>query len=169
MTYKVAARPALPPCPHLLQRRNVACNDSQGSAFALPTSVQPPLSGASHPFLYPTHRRPLAQGTPEALAYFCRLLDIRKTGRLTPFEVSYFFRAVINKFEEIGEEPNCTVEDVTDEIFDMVKPADPHAITLRDLLECKVGETIVGMLTDVNAFWQYDRREQLMGHGDEEA
>jgi len=109
------------------------------------------------------------KGTPEALAYFCRLLDIRKTGRLTPFEVGYFFRAVIDKFEEIGEEPNCTVEDVTDEIFDMVKPADAHAITLKDLLECKVGETIVGMLTDVNAFWQYDRREQLMGHGDDEA
>ena len=53
-------------------------------------------------------------------------------------QVSYFFRAVIEKFEEIGEEPNCTVEDVTDEIFDMVKPADPHAITLKDLLECKV-------------------------------
>ena len=83
--------------------------------------------------------------------------------------MSYFFRAVIDKFEDIGEEPNCTVEDVTDEIFDMVKPADPHAITLKDLLECKVGETVVGMLTDVNAFWQYDRREQLMGHGDEEA
>jgi len=109
------------------------------------------------------------RGTPEALAYFFRLLDMRKNGRLTPFEISYFFRAVLDKFEEIGEEPNCTVEDVTDEIFDMVKPKDPHVITLSDLLECKVGETVVGMLTDVNAFWQYDRREQLMGHGDDDA
>ena len=29
------------------------------------------------------------KGTPEALAYFCRLLDIRKSGRLTPFEASH--------------------------------------------------------------------------------
>ena len=109
------------------------------------------------------------KGTPEALAYFWRLLDLRKAGRIGTFEVSYFFRAVIDKFDELGEEPNCKVEDVVDEIFDMVAPADPMSITLRDLLECKVGETIVGMLTDVNAFWQYDRREQLMGHGEEDA
>ena len=66
---------------------------------------------------------------------------------------------------ETQEEANCTVEDVKDEIFDMVKPADRTLITLRDLEACKVGDTVVGMLTDMNAFWQYDRREQLMDHG----
>ena len=40
------------------------------------------------------------------------------------FDLCYFFRAVIDKFDEVGEEANCTVEDVKDEIFDMVKPAD---------------------------------------------
>ena len=57
------------------------------------------------------------------------------------------------------------MEDVKDEIFDMVKPADPSLITLKDLENCKVGDTVVGMLTDMHAFWQYDRREQLMDHG----
>ena len=108
------------------------------------------------------------KSTPEALAYFWRLLDLHRTGKLGAFEVSYFFRAVIDKFEELGEEPNCTVADVKDEIFDMVKPADPMVITLKDLVDCKVGETIVGMLTDANAFYQYDRREQLMSHESDE-
>ena len=69
---------------------------------------------------------------------------------------------------ETQEEANCTVEDVKDEIFDMVKPADRTKITLRDLVACKVGDTVVGMLTDMHAFWQYDRREQLMDHGGSE-
>ena len=70
---------------------------------------------------------------------------------------------------ETQEEANCTVEDVKDEIFDMVKPADRAKITLQDLEACKVGDTVVGMLTDMHAFWQYDRREQLMDHGQGQA
>ena len=59
------------------------------------------------------------------------------------------------------------IEDVCDEIFDMVKPKERNAITLKDLVDCKVGETVVGILTDVFAFLQYDQREQLM-HAAEE-
>ena len=91
-----------------------------------------------------------------------RLLDVQRAGGLTAFDVCYFFRAVVEKFDEFGEEANCTVEDVKDEIFDMVKPKDPSLITLKDLEACKVGDTVVGMLTDMHAFWQYDRRENLM-------
>jgi hypothetical protein len=37
-------------------------------------------------------------------------------------------------------------------------------ITLSDLIACKVGDTVVGMLTDMNAFAAYDRREQNLDH-----
>ena len=93
-----------------------------------------------------------------------RLLDVRKLGGLAAFDVCYFFRAVVDKFPEFGEEANCEVEDVKDEIFDMVKPSQHHLITLQDLINCKVGDTIVGMLSDVHAFAAYDTREQSMGH-----
>ena len=106
------------------------------------------------------------KGTSEALAYFIRLLDVQRAGGLIAFDVCYFFRAVVEKFDELGEEASCTIEDVKDEIFDMVKPVDRALITLRDLEHCKVGDTVVGMLTDMHAFWQYDRREQLMDHSD---
>ena len=59
-------------------------------------------------------------------------------------------------------------QDVKDEIFDMVKPSDRNLITLKDLVDCKVGDTVVGMLSDMLAFWQYDRREQFMDHGSHE-
>ncbi len=107
-------------------------------------------------------------GTPEAIGYFFRLLDLEAAKRLSSFEICYFFRAVIRKCHEMGEEPNCTVADVQDEIFDMVKPRNPLFITLSDLLDCKVGDTIIGMLTDVNAFFAYDRREMLMDPENEE-
>ena len=94
------------------------------------------------------------------------------------------------------------MEDVKDEIFDMVKPAHPTIITLADLVNCKVGDTavgmlsphphphpssspspapspapfpqvgdtVVGMLSDMHAFAAYDRREQSMDHsGGEES
>lgn len=106
--------------------------------------------------------------TPEAIGYFFRLLDLKAAKRLASFEICYFFRAVICKCLELGEEPNCTVADVQDEIFDMVKPRNPLCITLADLLDCKVGNTVIGMLTDVNAFFAYDRREMTMDHDSDE-
>ena len=106
------------------------------------------------------------KATTQSLNYFFRLLDIHKRGCLTALEVSYFFRAILDKFVEVGEDPNCTAESVIDEIFDMVNPAVPSCISLDDLHRCKVGDTVVGMLTDVWAFWQYDRREQFI-HADE--
>ena len=51
----------------------------------------------------------------------------------------------------------------------MVKPRDPMLITLNDLIACKVGDTVVGMLTDMTAFAAYDRREQNLDHSGEES
>jgi hypothetical protein len=50
------------------------------------------------------------------------------------------------------------------EIFDMVRPRDPYKITLQDLIDSRVGHTVVGILTDVHCFWQYDNREALIAH-----
>ena len=52
------------------------------------------------------------KSTSEALSYFLRLLDVQRLGGLSAFDVCFFFRAVIEKFDEFGEEANCTVEDV---------------------------------------------------------
>ena len=70
------------------------------------------------------------KGTTESLAYFMRLLDAEKAGGLTAFDVRCLFRTVADKFAEFGEDANCEVDDVKDEIFDMVKPKDPTLITL---------------------------------------
>ena len=69
--------------------------------------------------------------------------------------------------KEREREKQKLLEDVVDEIFDMVKPRDPNCITHRDLVQCKVGETVVNILTDVYGFLAYDQREQLM-HSDDD-
>ena len=66
-----------------------------------------------------------------------------------------FFRPIVQKLES-KEKFGFNVEDVKDEIFDMAKPATPYAITLKDLLACGQGDTIVSMLIDAKAFYDYD-------------
>lgn len=99
--------------------------------------------------------------SPQSLAYFWRLLDIKKQGYLDIFTINYFFREIVQRLRELDGDV-ASVEDVKDEIFDMCKPENPTRITFKDLQRCKVGDTIVSMLTDLNGFWEYDNRENLI-------
>jgi serine/threonine-protein phosphatase 2A regulatory subunit B'' len=76
-------------------------------------------------------------------------------------------RDVHQKWIEGGNYELC-IEDVRDEIWDMVKPANPLRITLSDLLSCKQGGTIASMLIDVRGFWAHDNRENLLQEEEEQ-
>ncbi|KAH6937570.1 hypothetical protein HPB50_001723 [Hyalomma asiaticum] len=97
---------------------------------------------------------------PQALQFFFRILDINGRGYLDVFSLNYFFRDIQEQMREHGQEP-VKFEDVKDEIFDMVKPEDPCRITLKDLIRCGKGSTVVSILIDVNEFWAYDNRDTL--------
>jgi hypothetical protein len=112
--------------------------------------------------------------TDQSLAYFWRLIDVQKNGKMTLWTINYFFREMMEKIRQNKMEP-AKMEDVRDEIFgiliancvskltskDMVKPSDPNDITLKDLKQCKIGFTVVTILSDVNGFWAYDNRESI--------
>lgn len=93
-----------------------------------------------------------------SLQYFFRILDVYKKGALDTFVINMFFRAVISKLES-KEKYGFKVDDVKDEIWDMAKPKCQYAITLEDIINCGVGDTIVSMLSDARAFYEYDQRE----------
>ncbi len=97
----------------------------------------------------------------QALQYFFRLLDVQGKSYLNVFALNYFFRAIQQQMIHHGQEP-ISFADVKDEIFDMVKPADPLKITLQDLINSNHGETVVSILIDLNGFWTYENREVLM-------
>lgn len=98
---------------------------------------------------------------------------------------------------DLGYYSELSIGDIKDEIFDMVKPKDPLCITLQELIDCKVGPvapgagsgrpgasacvrwlmcgmlaqvggTIMTMMADVAIFWNYDNRESLMQHDEDE-
>ncbi|CAA3003972.1 probable serine threonine- phosphatase 2A regulatory subunit B subunit TON2, partial [Olea europaea subsp. europaea] len=104
--------------------------------------------------------------SPEGLTYLFRCLDLHGRGFLTTADTHTLFRDVHQKWIEGGNYELC-IEDVRDEIWDMVKPADPLRITLADLLGCKQGGTVASMLIDVRGFWAHDNRENLLQEEEE--
>ncbi|KAK8746623.1 hypothetical protein OTU49_017112 [Cherax quadricarinatus] len=107
------------------------------------------------------------QKEPQALHYFFRILDIDNRGYLNVFTLNYFFRSMQEQMRQHNQDP-VNFEDVKDEIFDMVKPADPCKITLQDLINCGQGDVVSSILIDLNGFWTYENREVLVADSNEE-
>ena len=97
---------------------------------------------------------------PQAVQYFFRLLDVRAMGSLNVYDL-HFFRSMQEMMQRNGQEV-IGFQDVKDEIFDMVKPADPLRITLQDLISIGQGGTVVSILIDLNGFWTYENREVIL-------
>ena len=96
--------------------------------------------------------------TPQSLHYFWRVLDVFHKGAVDTFVINMFFRQVISKLEQ-KIQTEYKVDDLKDELWDMAKPASDKCITLNDLIKCGVGHTVVSMLIDAKAFYDYDQRE----------
>lgn len=107
------------------------------------------------------------QKEPQALQYFFKILDISGQNYLNVFTLNYFFRSIQEQMRFHNQEP-VNFQDVKDEIFDMVKPADPYKITLQDLINCGQGNVVVSILIDLNGFWTYENREVLVADNNEE-
>ena len=106
--------------------------------------------------------------TAAALTYWFRLLDYRCVGYLDSECVRYWYGGVRRRLAELGHEQLPSVDVVQSEVFDMVGvPRDwggsvGDRISLRDLIECKCGHTVVQILVNVTGFWRYDHRESLL-------
>jgi serine/threonine-protein phosphatase 2A regulatory subunit B'' len=97
------------------------------------------------------------------LKYVWRLFDSNKCGSLTRKDISELFRAVhrtlisrsmLNGFID--------PDDVCDEVFDLILPAQPMVITFEDMLRSPHSSLVVGILTDATEFWAYDNRENTV-------
>lgn len=99
--------------------------------------------------------------TPQALQYLFKILDCEGEGAITMFSLNFFFRAIQEELVRHGQDV-VDLQDLCNEVFDMVKPADPCRITLKDLIKCRQGDIIVSIMIDVNGFWTYENREALV-------
>lgn len=98
---------------------------------------------------------------PQSQQYLFRVLDINQKGYLNGYDINFFFRAIQKQIKKYGQEP-VSQRDIQDEIFDMVKPANPMRITLLDLINSGQGETVINILIDLNSFWTHENRESLL-------
>nr|GFA11363.1 probable serine/threonine-protein phosphatase 2A regulatory subunit B'' subunit TON2 [Tanacetum cinerariifolium] len=131
--------------------------------------------------------------SPEGIKYLFKCLDLNGRGFLKTADIHTLFRGrkmadqmgwetaqrglgVKGYFLEWarcapevdrGWNHELCLEDVRDETWDMVQPADPLRITLSDLLSCKQGGTVASMLIDVRGFWAHDNRENLLQEEEE--
>ena len=99
------------------------------------------------------------QKTPQSIRWFWRLLDVHKEGRIDATVIKMFFDAVLHGLEAANQPVDVRCEDVCDEIFDMVKPADPRFITVKDLIYSGVGDTVISMLIDTSDFLSFEQHE----------
>uniref|UniRef100_A0A061SGU4 Protein phosphatase 2 (Formerly 2A), regulatory subunit B n=1 Tax=Tetraselmis sp. GSL018 TaxID=582737 RepID=A0A061SGU4_9CHLO len=102
-----------------------------------------------------------------AIAYFFEIYDVRKRGHITAPDMYMFLAEIYKKWVEDGNYADLSIGDVRDEIFDMVKPRRELEITLKDLIDSKIGGTVMTIMADERVFWEYDSRETLM-YQDEE-
>ena len=94
-------------------------------------------------------------------SYFWKLLDIGSCNFLARPHVHLFAKELCEKLSSsqlMVVEP----EDVAREIFDMVNPIDADKITLSDLKRCGQMNTVLSIIVDHRAFYNYDSRENIL-------
>lgn len=100
-----------------------------------------------------------------SLDYFWKILDIDNTGHLTPRAIRYFYADIFHALRR-DKYDAPPVEPVILEIFDILKCNSSQGPTFSDFKSSGQGGTVASMLLDVNGFWQYDNRENLMQQAD---
>eukprot|EP00760_Papus_ankaliazontas_P034716 PhM_4_TR7439/c0_g1_i1/m.31889/K11583/PPP2R3; serine/threonine-protein phosphatase 2A regulatory subunit B'' len=96
--------------------------------------------------------------TPYGQRYVWRAIDLGETGALTRPMVKMLCEdvaaGVLSTHNVV-----LVAEDMMNEVFDMVCPHNGNFITLKDIASCGMAGTVLGILIDHNAFYQYDNRE----------
>ncbi|VDK75608.1 unnamed protein product [Litomosoides sigmodontis] len=100
-----------------------------------------------------------------ALNYYFRVLDVDGDNLLSASDLNFFYRDLARMLEKCLEESESlkapSFEDIKNEIFDMCNSKSPEGITLKELISSGKGATVVGMLTDLDAFFEYENREDI--------
>uniref|UniRef100_A0A8R1XW41 Serine/threonine-protein phosphatase 2A regulatory subunit B'' subunit gamma n=3 Tax=Onchocerca TaxID=6281 RepID=A0A8R1XW41_ONCVO len=103
---------------------------------------------------------------PSALSYYFRVLDVNGDNLLTASDMNFFYRDLARMLEDCFSDDSSqkapSFEDVKNEIFDMCHSKNPEGITLKELISSGKGGTVVGMLTDLDAFLEYENREDVI-------
>ncbi|GMH32594.1 hypothetical protein BSKO_00428 [Bryopsis sp. KO-2023] len=101
------------------------------------------------------------RNSPEAVRYLFPIYDIQGQGYITSMEVYTFIKQIVAEWtscEPTSYYPQI-VEDIVNEIFDLVKPAIPGAISKSDMMRVENSGLMFGIMGDVWEFWHHEHRE----------
>ncbi|CAD7945955.1 unnamed protein product [Amoebophrya sp. A25] len=111
----------------------------------------------------------------QSIYYMWRLIDLNHDNQVTKPIIRYFLQGIRRNMDradvphDLLNSSSVDIDDVVDEIFDMIRPTNPCYITVEDVLESKMGVTMLSILTDTQAFFHYDQREHLLAPDEEGA
>ncbi|EFO26244.1 EF hand family protein [Loa loa] len=101
-----------------------------------------------------------------ALSYYFRVLDVDGDNLLSASDLNFFYRDLAKMLEDCFSDGSSQkaplFDDIKNEIFDMCHPKNPKGITLKELISSGKGGTVVGLLTDLDAFLEYENREDVI-------
>ncbi|VDM07350.1 unnamed protein product [Wuchereria bancrofti] len=101
-----------------------------------------------------------------SLSYYFRVLDVDGDNLLTASDLNFFYRDLAKMLEDCLSDDSSqkvpSFEDIRNEIFDMCHSKNTKGITLKELISSGKGDTVVGMLTDLDAFLEYENREDVV-------
>ncbi|GMR32280.1 hypothetical protein PMAYCL1PPCAC_02475 [Pristionchus mayeri] len=103
----------------------------------------------------------------QSMRWMFRVLDEDSKGYFTREEIKDHAKSLMEIVEERTYQMEAKVDDLVDEVFDMCRPIDPTRITLKDVIECGKGATVLGIITNLDDYIAYETREDPQSDPDQ--
>lgn len=90
--------------------------------------------------------------------FFWNILDLDRSGVLTPMKVNMFFRETHAKVAATVAASTPARETVLQELFDLIPTAEPLLITRKEFIEAPQAGLFTAIAIDCLSFWGYENR-----------
>nr|CAG4651570.1 EOG090X00JH [Triops cancriformis] len=95
---------------------------------------------------------------PTAVEYWFRCMDLDGDGYLSMYELEYFYEEQLQRMETLGIE-SLPFEDCLCQMLDMVNPAIPGKISLKDLRQCRLCPVFFDTFFNLDKFLDHEQRD----------
>jgi len=95
---------------------------------------------------------------PTAIEYWFRCMDLDGDGLLSMYELEYFYEEQLQRMEQLGIE-TLPFDDCLCQMLDMIRPLNKHAITLKDLKQCKMTPVFFDTFFNLEKYLDHEQRD----------
>lgn len=95
---------------------------------------------------------------PTAIEYWFRCMDLDGDGVLSMYELEYFYEEQLQRMEQLGIE-TLPFDDCLCQMLDMIRPKSKHAITLKDLKQCKMTPVFFDTFFNLEKYLDHEQRD----------